>query len=186
MSNGITIEVFTNTGNNYPPVQVIQVEENEQPIIVHTPEYFAPVQSVNGKIGFVTITPEDIGLLSGVVYTTGDQTINGVITFGDSKKIILDSQGLKNTFFLTANSGISIFELLGTENSTEYQLFEGENTPLISGFPKLDIVGNFIISNSPPLTTGDPGIKGSISCDTEYFYVCVENNSWKRVGLNVW
>lgn len=81
MSNGITIEVFTNTGNNYPPVQVIQVEENEQPIIVQTPEYYAPVQSVNGKIGWVTITKEDLGITGDFVYTVGDQNISGTKNF---------------------------------------------------------------------------------------------------------
>jgi hypothetical protein len=82
----------------------VQVDENEQPIIVHTPEYFAPVQSVNGKIGFVTISAQDIqitGLATSgdllnyylrsnpsgfitsqnVVFTTGDQTISGNKTF---------------------------------------------------------------------------------------------------------
>lgn len=42
---------------------IIQVQENEEPIIIETPEYFAPVQSVNGKIGFVTITQEILVLL---------------------------------------------------------------------------------------------------------------------------
>jgi hypothetical protein len=496
MSNGITIEVFTNTGNNYPPVQVIQVEENEQSIIVHTPEYFAPVQSVNGKIGFVNITQEDLGisggllvsgdllnyylrsnpsgfitgvdlsalyprsnpsgfitgvdlsalyprsnpsgfitgvdlsnyvtknnaqftnrpfvngtgiLLSGeaaklpetivyttgnqiisgsktfyadryifsganvlfientglvygqwdfthkpkvngsgvllqgeldlsvyatttnlattgsnlqsnvntlttnlamtgsmlanniattgsnlesqinnlgsiyvtknngefnnrpvvngtgvllqgeatagsienVVYTTGDQTINGIktfgnhskiiinpeginneiiltttsgisifeligtedsidytlvngkktplisgspsldivaniITFGNKNKIIFDPEGIKNKSFLTATSGISIFELIGTQDSINYELFQGEDVPLISGSPSLDIAANIIIPSSPPLTTGDRGIKGSITWDTEYLYICVGTNNWKKVGLNAW
>ena len=46
-------------------VDTVIVNEFEQPIIIQTSEYFAPVQSVNGKVGFVVLTPEDLGI-SGV------------------------------------------------------------------------------------------------------------------------
>ena len=120
------------------------------------------------------------------VNTTGDQTILGVKSFGDDKKIILNPTGLNEEFFLIANSGASIFNLIGTENSIDYELFEGQKNPLISGSPELNIFAHIILNSAPPLTTGDPGIPGSITWDTGYFYICVDNNSWKRVGLNVW
>jgi len=37
-----------------------------------------------------------------------------------------------------------------------------------------------------PSTTGSSGITGQISFDSNYFYVCVATNSWKRVGLTGW
>ena len=40
----------------------VTVYEFEQPIIIQTSDYYAPVQSVNGKIGFVTIDKTDVGL----------------------------------------------------------------------------------------------------------------------------
>lgn len=46
-------------------LDTIVIHEFEQPIIIQTSEYFAPVQSVNGKIGFVNLTAEDLGI-SGV------------------------------------------------------------------------------------------------------------------------
>jgi hypothetical protein len=46
-------------------IDTIVIHEFEQPIIIQTSEYFAPVQSVNGKIGFVNLTAEDLGI-SGV------------------------------------------------------------------------------------------------------------------------
>lgn len=63
-------------------IDTVTVHEFEQPIIIQTSEYFAPVQSVNGKIGFVNLTAEDLGI-SGLdtntfVNTTGNQTVNGV------------------------------------------------------------------------------------------------------------
>jgi hypothetical protein len=124
MSNEITIEVFTNTGNNYPPVQVIQVEENEQPIIVQTPEYFAPVQSVNGKIGFVTITQADLGI-SGVV-VSGDllnyylrSNPSGFITGVDLSELYPRSNPSgfitnQNVVYTTGNQTISGLKAFGS------------------------------------------------------------------------
>jgi hypothetical protein len=50
-------------------IDTVTVQEFEQPIIIQTPEYFSPVQSVNGRAGFVTLTLEDLGL-SGIDLTT--------------------------------------------------------------------------------------------------------------------
>jgi hypothetical protein len=66
-------------------IDTVTVQEFEQPIIIQTPEYFAPVQSVNGKIGFVNLTAEDLGI-SGLntntfVNTTSNQNINGIKNF---------------------------------------------------------------------------------------------------------
>jgi hypothetical protein len=66
-------------------IDTVTVHEFEQPIIIQTSEYFAPVQSVNGKIGFVTLTAEDLGI-SGLevgtfVNTTVNQNINGIKNF---------------------------------------------------------------------------------------------------------
>jgi hypothetical protein len=37
-----------------------------------------------------------------------------------------------------------------------------------------------------PSATGSEGITGQISFDSNYFYVCVGNNNWKRAGLTGW
>jgi hypothetical protein len=41
---------------------IIQVQENDEPIIVQISDSLAPVQAVNGKIGWVTIDKNDVGL----------------------------------------------------------------------------------------------------------------------------
>jgi hypothetical protein len=66
-------------------IDTVTVHEFEQPIIIQTSEYFAPVQSVNGKVGFVNLTAEDLGI-SGLnvgtfVNITGNQTVNGIKNF---------------------------------------------------------------------------------------------------------
>lgn len=35
-------------------------------------------------------------------------------------------------------------------------------------------------------TATDPGTKGEICWDSNYIYVCVATNTWKRTGLSSW
>ena len=118
MSNGITIEVFTNTGTNAPPVEVIEVQNNEQPIIVQTSDYYAPVQSVNGKIGFVNINKFDVGLSNveniSILATSGflQSEINQFEASDVSQiefNILSGAVDLlnNNTVFITGNQSIS-------------------------------------------------------------------------------
>jgi hypothetical protein len=58
-------------------IDTVTVHEFEQPIIIQTSEYFAPVQSVNGKVGFVTLTAEDFGI-------SGSATISGLLLTGQN------------------------------------------------------------------------------------------------------
>lgn len=39
---------------------------------------------------------------------------------------------------------------------------------------------------SVPTTASDPGATGQVSWDADYFYVCVAQNTWKRVALSTW
>ena len=39
---------------------------------------------------------------------------------------------------------------------------------------------------SPPATSGATGAAGQTSYDSNYFYVCVGTNNWKRVALSSW
>jgi hypothetical protein len=37
-----------------------------------------------------------------------------------------------------------------------------------------------------PEAADDPGIAGQIAWDEDYFYVCVDDDVWKRVELTTW
>ena len=37
-----------------------------------------------------------------------------------------------------------------------------------------------------PASSSSPGTKGDVCFDSNYIYVCVANNSWKRVALESW
>jgi hypothetical protein len=45
---------------------------------------------------------------------------------------------------------------------------------------------NLVISNTVPANSSSSGLVGSIARDTNYIYVCVANNTWKRAGLDSW
>jgi hypothetical protein len=45
---------------------------------------------------------------------------------------------------------------------------------------------NLQLSNSVPATSSANGIAGTIRYDSSYVYVCVANNTWKRVALTTW
>ena len=52
---------------------------------------------------------------------------------------------------------------------------------------KLTASGNVIIGNTyVPSTNVSVGTLGHITFDTEYVYVCVATNTWKRANLSTW
>lgn len=47
------------------------------------------------------------------------------------------------------------------------------------------LIGRRIASN-PPSTASSTGKTGTITWDSDYFYVCVATDTWKRVALSTW
>jgi hypothetical protein len=45
---------------------------------------------------------------------------------------------------------------------------------------------NIIISNSAPANSTSNGIAGTIRFDSNYIYVCISDNVWKRADLTAW
>jgi len=95
----------------------------------------------------------------------------------------------------TANNGDNIRFVTGDEVTSMflrngYGLGIGTESPT----QKLHVSGNTLIEGdiiypSPrtaPVTSGATGTKGTITWDNNYFYVCVDTNTWKRVQLSSW
>lgn len=40
--------------------------------------------------------------------------------------------------------------------------------------------------NTPPASSTDTGVNGEIRVTSDYIYVCIQNNVWKRVALSTW
>ena len=46
--------------------------------------------------------------------------------------------------------------------------------------------GEVEIAASPPASASAPGTKGQTVITTDYIYVCVATDTWKRVALSTW
>lgn len=58
----LIIKVYDEVNSQLNQIETISIEEISTPIFVNIQEDYAPVQSVNGKIGWVTIDKNDVGL----------------------------------------------------------------------------------------------------------------------------
>ena len=45
---------------------------------------------------------------------------------------------------------------------------------------------NIQLNSSAPATAGAAGTAGNIAYDSNYLYVCVASNTWKRVAISTW
>lgn len=46
--------------------------------------------------------------------------------------------------------------------------------------------GTLKISSSAPTTAGDPGAAGTVTYDSDYIYICIASDTWKRVAIATW
>ncbi len=79
--------------DQFSNIDSVTVHEFEQPIIIQTSEYFAPVQSVNGKIGFVHIDKTDIGL----------SNVENISIIGVSGYLQNEINNISDDFYLNSN-----------------------------------------------------------------------------------
>lgn len=86
-----------------------------------------------------------------------------------------------------ANTAKKISELTVAANVATTDRFLIVRDP--SGTPStrtvtLSTVGaNLILSNSAPANSTANGLAGEVKYDTSYLYICVSNNTWKRITL---
>ena len=64
----------------------------------------------------------------------------------------------------------------------------GASTPGAGTFNALSTTGDSITiqTTQTPASAGASGTTGEIAWDTNYLYVCVATNTWKRVLLSTW
>jgi hypothetical protein len=91
--------------------------------------------------------------------------------------------------FLGANAG----NHLDFQNTSNKLIISNSNTntPLIYGeFDNglLKVNGKLLLQKNTgvPASSNSTGIQGQLAFDNEYFYICVQNNIWKRFLLNTW
>lgn len=91
--------------------------------------------------------------------------------------------------FLGALSGLN--EAFANVNSRLIIENSGSSDPLIYGeFDNkiLKINGKLLLqkNNGVPASSTAPGSEGQLAFDDQYFYICIQNNVWKRFSLSSW
>jgi len=104
-------DIYINIDDEQPkPVDVVQVEFDKQDVYIDVQQDYAPVLSVNGQVGYVNLTPENLGL-NNIVYTTGNQNIGGVKTFASRPTV-------NGTGVLLSGESLTTVQILNTTYST--------------------------------------------------------------------
>lgn len=107
--------------------------------------------------------------------------IDNSLTVGGTTAL---STGAQSGGALTVNSCTTqtcgeLVKITGTSDQTALQVDNG-TTVLNGGL----ILGTS--SHTPPSNSNDPGTKGEVRFDTDYIYICVDDNLWKRSQLSTW
>ena len=144
---------------------------------------------------------------------TGAVTFNNNVSarFGNAFDLIINSdgsdsfiteQGSGSLFIKSNGAGIVFRNSTGAnyvsmlESTGEAKLFHisgGSATQrLATSSVGIDVNGSTetdklrITTSSAPSSASDTGIVGEIAWDTNYIYVCVGTNTWKRVAISTW
>lgn len=65
-------------------------------------------------------------------------------------------------------------------------LRDPSGTPSVRTITMSNLSANLVISNSVPANSTATGVTGYVAIDTDYIYVCVDTNTWKRAALTTW
>lgn len=150
--------------------------------------------NIDNSMSIVVNDSEAIGIVSNGNVTlsdnltvTGTSTLNDALTVTGSTTLVgtLSTSGLANL-----NGGIAVdtnaFTVADTTGDTSIA-----GTLDVTGtvtVPTLNVTGNLInmATQETPLNSSSAGTTGDIHHDTNYIYICVDTNVWKRVSMSTW
>ena len=126
------------------------------------------IQSAQVGAANLAITTANVGMIG---YVDRGNTIvtAGVVTANIGMKGYVDNQTYSN---------VQVNSYLPTYSGNIADL-------TVSG--NIAVVGNTLINNSyVPAFANSTGVAGQIVWNTNYLYVCVANNTWKRANISTW
>ena len=89
-------------------------------------------------------------------------------------------------------AGVSVLRITSNDDSKNLAILDGTGniiTPKGDLNKTIDAVGELqrqAFTAKPPKTSHDPCQAGTKAADTEYIYVCVADNQWRRAKLSTW
>ena len=158
----------------------------------------------SGSEPIPTITPSlqqvtDVGNTTTNNITTQGYASSGTRSGGDINVGIgdYDSSGHSNRIEIS-DYGVDIYSALDNERiemTDSYTNIHSQDFTILSNY-KISLESNTIVqisgkfkldaSLSTPLNATDTGEEGEIRYDSNYIYMCVATNTWKRTSLNTW
>lgn len=115
--------------------------------------------------------------LESAVGEGGDEGFGLVKEISDVRSNLTTSINNTNDRFAT---------LTGRQDILEEDVANLANTKLDQSAFQSAVDAGFKVIDEPPASAGAVGEPGEVRWDTEYFYVCVETNTWKRIPLSSW
>ena len=127
--------------------------------------------------------------------TTFNLTIAGdSVTPGSALQLFISVGGVlqnPNTDFTVIGNQITFTSAPGSGLSF-FGYLQGDavdiNTPADSSVNTAKLVSqlNINLATATPASAAATGTEGDIAWDTNYIYVCVATDTWKRVGISTW
>jgi hypothetical protein len=105
------------------------------------------------------------------IANTNTFTLNYTVGFLD---VFVNGVKLAPSDFIATNGTSVIFN--ETTYGGEIIDFHAYNTPSTGVSPN--------VIHNPPTSSSSSGLPGQMSYDSDYLYVCISSNSWKRVSLS--
>jgi hypothetical protein len=141
------------------------------------------------------ITIDPLGIPAGLATGSGFSVLVATTNFGTNNTAIGRFAGQNN---LTGSRNVFIGSLAGQNEQTSDNLYisnSNTSTPLIKG--KFDSSGGYggsltingtliIVGGTPPATASSTGTAGTVVADSDYIYVCIAANTWKRSAITTW
>lgn len=172
----LTAKVDTTNQNS-----VLDIERQNFDFAIRITEGVAKVNAVkidssDRRIGIFNDTPTETVDVTGTVkadYFVGD--FKGSLYADDSKQII---DGISGTVL-----GPFVGDLTGS-------LFADDSTFIVDGVAGKvvgDIQTNSLqVASQTPASANATGTTGEITWDSQYIYVCIATDTWRRVAISVW
>jgi len=82
---------------------------------------------------------------------------------------------------------ITVTDTLSGAGSKPLEVTVGGSSKLsLSKAGDLTVAGRINLPSQPPTAATDPGVTGDIAWDTDFVYICVASNTWKRAAISTW
>lgn len=122
------------------------------------------------------------------VEITGSLTVSEAINLADFQSFLLgtlatiatNTSSNRTTLNLLANSDLFI-----NDNGTTFATISSTDKEIYSDNLKANLYKVSAL-NTAPSSASDTGTTGEIRYTSDYIYVCVATDTWKRVALSTW